>query len=163
MSQPVLLYQFTKTSNNDWQIVDDTVMGGRSSGNFKSNEAGNGVFYGTVSLENNGGFSSVMHNGIDKKLTLHKKFIIRLKGDGKAYQFRSKSDRNSRHTYLKSFSTNGEWQEVEINFNEMHASFRGRKLDLPNFEGKKVEEIRFLIANKKNETFELEIDWIKVI
>jgi hypothetical protein len=163
MSKPNLLYQFSETSNNDWQVIDDTVMGGRSSGNFKTNEAGNGVFYGTVSLENNGGFSSVMHNGISEKLTPNKKFVIRLKGDGKEYQFRAKSDKNSRHTHLSSFSTNGKWQEVEISFDEMHASFRGRKLDLPNFKGEKVEEIRFLIANKKNESFELEIDWIKAI
>jgi len=39
-----------------WQVVDDVVMGGKSSGNFTLTEEGNGLFNGGVSIENNGGF-----------------------------------------------------------------------------------------------------------
>ena len=42
----------------------------------------------------------------------------------------------------------------------MYPSFRGRRLDEPNFSHDYIEEIVFLIGNKKNENFELIIDKI---
>lgn len=57
---PTSLFNFTSSTDiKTWYIVDDVVMGGRSSGTFTLNEDGHGVFAGNVSLENNGGFSSV--------------------------------------------------------------------------------------------------------
>ena len=44
----------------------------------------------------------------------------------------------------------------------MYPSFRGRKLDEPNFFHKSIEEVTFLIANKKNEEFILLIDKIEL-
>ena len=44
---------------NGWQVEDDVVMGGRSRGSFTRDKAGHAVFRGEVSLDNNGGFSSV--------------------------------------------------------------------------------------------------------
>ena len=41
-----------------WSVVNDTVMGGRSSAQMSKAEEG-WVFEGRVSLENNGGFASV--------------------------------------------------------------------------------------------------------
>ena len=42
-----------------WQVVDDVVMGGKSFGQCTLNNEGNGLFKGDVSIENNGGFSSI--------------------------------------------------------------------------------------------------------
>ena len=42
-----------------WQTTNDGVMGGRSDGRFRINEDRNMEFFGTLSLENNGGFASV--------------------------------------------------------------------------------------------------------
>lgn len=42
-----------------WQAVNDGVMGGVSDGRFKITEDGAMEFFGTLSLENNGGFASV--------------------------------------------------------------------------------------------------------
>ena len=44
----------------------------------------------------------------------------------------------------------------------MYPSFRGRKLDEPNFYHESIEEITFLIANKQNEDFKLLIDKIEL-
>ena len=44
----------------------------------------------------------------------------------------------------------------------MSPSFRGRKLEEPNFFHKSIEEVTFLIANKKNEEFMLLIDKIEL-
>ena len=93
---PTILYDFKPNcSLSDWKIVDDTVMGGRSSGNFSISENGTGLFDGSVSLENNGGFSSVRHRAKSVSLVDFDSFILKLKGDGKSYQFRVKDDVNS--------------------------------------------------------------------
>ena len=42
-----------------WRVVDDGVMGGRSKGNIKVSDDGILTFSGKLSLENNGGFSSL--------------------------------------------------------------------------------------------------------
>ncbi|MEM6297808.1 MAG: CIA30 family protein [Bacteroidota bacterium] len=160
------LFDFSPDCNlSNWRIVDDVVMGGRSSGNFRLNEEGHAVFSGKVSLENNGGFSSVRYIFPESlKITEASERVIhiRLKGDGKKYQFRVKEGMRQYHSYIKEFETSGEWEEVRIPLKEMYASFRGRKLDMPNFSHEVIEEMRFLIANKKAETFSLTIDKIEL-
>ena len=160
MIQTLSLHDFSPQSSNQWRVVDDVVMGGRSSGNFKVNSEGNGVFYGEVSTENNGGFSSVRHEVKTINTEKFSEVVMKLKGDGKAYQFRLKPSIANYFSYIQTFDTNGEWQEIRIPFKDFYPSFRGRKLDQPNFDGSQIEEMTFLIANKKNENFKLEIDWI---
>ena len=50
--------------SNRWNCLKgtDVVMGGKSSGSFALSPEGHGVFKGAVSLENNGGFSSLRYN-----------------------------------------------------------------------------------------------------
>jgi hypothetical protein len=151
-----------KSELRDWYVVDDVVMGGRSDGGLYLNEQGNAVFEGKVSLENNGGFSSIRHRFEQKQIADYSKVVIRLKGDGKRYQFRIKPSVYDRHAYISYFETTGDWQTVELPLDKMYPTFRGRSLDMPNFPGEVMEEIAFLIANKKNETFKLEIDRIEL-
>ena len=158
-----IIFDFNKNSSiNNWVVVDDVVMGGRSTGNFKLNKDGNGVFYGNVSLDNNGGFSSLRHGFNKLNIEKFKTLVLKIKGDGKNYQFRIKHKSSDYASYITSFSSSGEWQEIEIPINSMYPSFRGRKLDEPNFSHESVEEITFLIANKKNEDFMLIIDKISI-
>ncbi len=155
------IFDFNKDSDScNWTIVDDRVMGGRSGGNFYISEEGHGVFEGFVSLENNGGFSSVRHGFESKIVEDYSKIIIRLRGDGKRYQLRIKSNKNDRYAYIHYISSTKEWQLIEILLSEMYPTFRGRKLDLPNYPGRNLEEVAFLIGNKAAENFKLEIDSI---
>ncbi|WP_426429742.1 CIA30 family protein [Winogradskyella sp. HB-48] len=159
--QTMTLFQFSSESNvNNWKILDDVVMGGRSNGDFKINKDGHGEYSGNVSLDNNGGFSSLRYYFETTDTSEYSKFKIRLKGDGKSYQFRTKNSLNQSHSYIYKFETINEWQTIEIPFNAMYASFRGYRLDIPNFKGDKMEEIAFLIGNKKEESFKLVIDSI---
>jgi NADH dehydrogenase [ubiquinone] 1 alpha subcomplex assembly factor 1 len=151
-----------ETDIKNWRIVDDVVMGGKSSGTFKLNEDGLGVFEGEVSTDNNGGFSSLRYRFDKLKVKDYTKIIIKLKGDGKDYQFRIKANSNDSYSYISSFNSSGEWQEIEILLENMYPSFRGRKLDQPNFEKEYIEELAFLIGNKKKEKFKLLIDRIEI-
>jgi len=161
--QNMTIFDFNENSSlTNWNIVDDVVMGGRSDGNFRINNDGHGEFFGKVSIENNGGFSSIRYNF--KKIDSHNysKFVLRLKGDGKNYQFRVKDNTYNRYSYISEFKTTGEWQTIEIPYNKMYASFRGYRLDIPNFKGDQMQEIAFLISNKKQEEFRLLIDSISI-
>jgi len=161
MSQEI--FDFNKSSDlSGWMIVDDVVMGGRSSGVFRLDKDGHGVFEGEVSLENNGGFSSVRYDFANMQVNENEKINIRLRGDGKDYQFRIKSTASDYVSFVKSFTTTGKWEEIEIELKEMYPSFRGRILDQPNFSSDSFESITFLIGNKKQENFQLLIDNISL-
>lgn len=149
-----------ETDKPQWYIVDDVVMGGRSNGSFTVTDKGHGRFYGIVSTENNGGFSSVRHQTKMKDVAGFSTIKIRLKGDGKKYQFRVRSDYRERHSYVALFQTSGEWETIEIPFQEMIPTFRGYRLNIPNYPGKELDEVAFLISNKVGEEFNLLIDWI---
>ncbi len=158
-----LIFDFnsdTKISN--WVVVEDRVMGGRSNADISLTETGHAKFSGNVSLENNGGFASVRYRLNVDGIKKFSKAVIRLKGDGKNYQFRLKNKLNDRHSYIQEFSTNGEWQEIELDLAKMYPGFRGRILDIPNWDHDTIQEITFLIGNKKNEEFSLLIDYIRL-
>ena len=158
-----IIFNFNKNSSiSNWIVVDDVVMGGKSNGNFQLNKDGKGVFSGKISLDNNGGFSSVRYGFNKLNIEKFKSIVLKIKGDGKNYQFRIKHKSFDYASYIASFSSSGEWQEIEIPLNSMYPSFRGRKLDEPNFFHKSIEEVTFLIANKKNEDFILLIDKIEL-
>lgn len=161
--QPALIYNFQKdASTAGWRVVDDSVMGGLSQGKLKVNDVGHGEYTGTVSLENNGGFSSLRYRFDRTSVTDYTTIALRIKGDGKRYQFRVKDKKGQYHSYITFFETTGEWQDVEIKLADMFPSFRGRKLTIPNFNHDQIEELAFLIGNKKAESFALTIDRIQM-
>ena len=154
-----VIFDFNKKSNiEDWVIVVDGVMGGRSKGTFKLSKDGFGVFEGKISLENNGGFSSLRYKFPKIETKEYSKVVLKLKGDGKQYQFRVKTNSGDYYSYITTFSTSGKWQEIEIPLKDMYPGYRGRKLDQPNFSSDYIEEIMFLIGNKKEENFKLLLD-----
>ena len=161
IASTMTVFEFTNDSDiSNWNIVDDVVMGGRSNGNFEINVEGYGKFHGKISLENNGGFSSVQYQMQPLNVVQYSKAILRIKGDGKTYQFRIKNSTRDYTSYVFEIKTTKDWMTVEVPFYDLAPQFRGRKLNQPNFQGKTIEEITFLIGNNKEEHFELLIDRI---
>lgn len=140
-----------------WQVEDDVVMGGRSQGTLSRDPAGYLVFRGEVSLENNGGFSSIQRYFHPIDVSGHQHAVIRLKGDGKDYRFIVESEKDARHYYVAEFTTNGEWQEIKIPLRTMYPMRRGDRLDLPDYPAQTMAQVRFMIANGCAESFQLEI------
>jgi hypothetical protein len=155
------IYAFTtQTKVNEWRIVNDGVMGGISKSSLMLTDSGRGQFSGHVSLKNNGGFASIQLN-TSIKIAKEKKFIVlRVKGDGKAYEFRLKGEISQYESYVHQFNTTGEWENIKLPINEFYPQFIGRKLNIPNFNFESIEQVSFLIANKQEEDFKLLIDWI---
>ena len=158
-----VIFDFAKSSDvESWIIVDDVVKGGKSSGSFELSPEGHGIFEGSISLDNNGGFSSVRHKFERTLIKDFTKIILKIKGDGKKYQFRIKSNSGDYYSYISPFLTNGKWQEIQILLKDMYPSFRGRKLEKPNFSKNYLEEVTFLIGNKNQEKFKILIDKIEL-
>ncbi|MBT8320468.1 MAG: CIA30 family protein [Eudoraea sp.] len=155
------IYDFTETSNlKDWYVVNDGVMGGISQGMLELSDEGHGVFRGTVSLENNGGFSSIRHAFPAKTVSAYNYLVLKVKGNGKRYQLRVKSRTTQYYSYVAFFETSSQWETIRIPLKEMYPVFRGYRLNQPNYEGAILEEVGILIGNKKAEEFRLEIDVI---
>ena len=163
MSQdnPSYIFDSNKTkSTSNWNVVDDRVMGGRSQSEITINDEGNALFKGYVTTENNGGFSSVRYTFNKRDVSGFEHILIKLKGDGKSYQFRIKENSSQRYSYIAPFKTSGDWELIKIPFSAFYPSYRGYELDKPNFSGKEMEEIAILIGNKRKERFSLEIEKI---
>ena len=160
---PKILFDFSDpAAMRGWQVEDDVVMGGVSKGTLTRDPAGHLLFRGKVSLENNGGFSSIQNNFTPIKVSDYQHARIRLKGDGKDYRFIVESGPNARHYYVAEFGTNGEWQEINIPLRKMYPMRRGDRLNIPDYPGQTLSQVRFMIANGRAESFKLEIASIKL-
>lgn len=161
-SKVQVLFTFDAAESSTWSAVNDGVMGGLSEG---GPDIRDGVlhFSGNLSLENNGGFSSI-RRPIDLDLSARDGIRLRVRGDGRSYQLRLQTD--SRYyqrpvAYSATFPTDdGEWLEVDVPFGRFEAGFRGRKLDGYRLDPGKIELIGILLGDKKPGPFHLEVDWV---
>ncbi|BAO56494.1 hypothetical protein NMS_2485 [Nonlabens marinus S1-08] len=160
-----MIFDFSKDSDiSNWRIEDDRVMGGISQGKFELSDQGHGHFYGNVTVESNGGFSSVQNNSVDVEVDPSQSLQIKVKGDGNTYQFRVQPSNSARESYIKEFKTNGEWQTIKVKLSDMEPTYRGRDLDMPNFNFDQIKHLRFMIGTKKvDQKFELFIDSIELV
>ena len=89
---------------------------------------------------------------------------IRVKGDGRTYQFRVwTNDADDGIAYRAAFETKpNQWMTAQIPFESMKPTFRGRPVpDAPPLCPENIRQIGFLIGDKLEGPFRLEIDWIQ--
>lgn len=126
------IVDFSEGENLDWRVVNDGVMGGLSQGKIEVSAEGVMTFSGDLSLENNGGFSSIRTGGVEMDLSDAEGFAARVRGDGRTYQMRISTDaryRGMEISFMAEFDTEkGQWTEVRVPFGEFTGSFRGMKL-----------------------------------
>ncbi|NBP81245.1 hypothetical protein EBU58_11145, partial [bacterium] len=80
------LFEFTgPAAAREWQAVNDGVMGGVSDGRFRIMPEKTMEFFGTLSLENNGGFASVRSKPTALNIKAGDVIVVRVKGDGREY------------------------------------------------------------------------------
>ncbi|TWT84917.1 Complex I intermediate-associated protein 30 (CIA30) [Planctomycetes bacterium CA13] len=160
-----ILFKFDKPDDaKPWRTVNDGVMGGRSDGRFKINEDKNMQFFGSLSLENNGGFASVRARQGNLALESDDVIVARVRGDGREYTVNVYTQPNlGGYSYRQSFQTKkGEWIEVEFPENKFVATWRGRFFPNEKLDPSKVTGLGFLLGDKKSGPFKLEVEWIKV-
>ena len=147
-----------KTSKIKWNIVNDTVMGGRSSSRWSKNSSALS-FEGFLSLENNGGFASVRHDLDNINLSSTDGIFIKVKGDGRKYQFRIRSQASRWANYSQEFKTKKDTvQSFFLPYKDFKPSWRGRSVrNVPTLTGKDVRGIGFLLGDKVQGRFKLDI------
>jgi len=160
-----MIEDFDPKSHLNWNVINDAVMGGISESKFEILPNQTGQFSGQVSLENNGGFASVRALLVESVSGSFEKITLRVKGDGKIYSFRIRTDENfDGVVYASSFTTvKDQWTEHEFSPDDFIPTFRGRILNnvLP-LNVQQIKQIGFLISEKQSGNFHLIIDWIKI-
>ena len=140
-----------------WRSINDGVMGGLSAGGMM--QADEGLrFTGKLSLENNGGFSSVRRL-VDADLSQADRVRLEVRGDGREYQFRIRQDnRFDGVAWRAMFFAGDQWQTVEIPLSEFVPVFRGRLVkSAGSVDASRIKQVGFLLADKNPGSFELEI------
>ncbi len=145
-----------------WDIIDDVVMGGRSSSRMVLLEDGIAAFTGTLSLENNGGFASVRSGVGPYDLSGEDGIALRVRGDGLTYGL------NVRMTtilqpfrYEAKFDTEADkWQRVYIPFETLEAKLFGSRIPAPRLNPAYISTFGLIIADEQAGAFELAVDWI---
>ena len=152
-------------SSGRWMVVNDTVMGGVSHSNVNLHSDGYLLFAGEVSTDYGGGFASVRTYLENLEISMYEGFILRVKGDGKTYQFRCRMGDNINEISYRNYfqANNREWQEILLPFKKFLPTYRGRTLtNFPQLDPKKIKQLGFMISDKQVGNFNLEIDWIGV-
>ncbi|MEL6149258.1 MAG: CIA30 family protein [Chloroflexota bacterium] len=146
-----------------WQMVNDGVMGGISGSSVTRTDASTWLFGGTVSLENNGGFASaqaMLPESVD--LSAFDGLALRVRGDGNRYGFNVRSVGLQRLSYRGYFATTGAWQDVRFDFATLQPITLGNVVpDAPPLDLTQVQMLGFIIADKQDGPFSLEIDTIR--
>jgi monofunctional biosynthetic peptidoglycan transglycosylase len=147
-----------------WVNINDGVMGGVSDGRIKISDNKTMEFFGTLSLENNGGFASVRSRPTKVNLKAGDSVAARVRGDGREYRLNLYVTRDTgRYSFRQTFKTKkGEWIEVGFPMDKFVATWRGRVFADQKLDPSKVNSVGFLLADKKAGPFKLEVEWIKV-
>ncbi|MFK7803719.1 MAG: CIA30 family protein [Anaerolineae bacterium] len=158
------LFTFT-AGEPGWYTVDDNVMGGVSSSTVAIAESSQLYFSGDMSLENNGGFSSVRSDWQINDLTGFDGVLLRVKGDGKVYRLRIRTDSVGRSiSYNALFKTTAEtWTTVFVPFAEMVPTYRGFIMDVGPLDPATIGSFGFMLSDKQPGEFELTVDWMRAV
>lgn len=148
-----------------WYTVDDRVMGGVSSSTVEITDTGILSFSGNMSLENNGGFSSVRSEWNPIDLTGADGMLLRVMGDGKLYRLRIYSESTGNNiAYNAAFETTPEqWKLVYIPFSSMVPTYFGYVMDMDKLDTSNISSFGFMLSDKQPGEFNLQVDWIRAI
>jgi NADH dehydrogenase [ubiquinone] 1 alpha subcomplex assembly factor 1 len=167
-SEPTLLLADFKGRQvaKGWKTVNDNVMGGRSKGgpDFK-----NGILtFSGATNTNGGGFSSIRTEPGEFDLSEKSGLLIRARGDGRTYKAELRTDitmKNWAVPFRADFETvKGEWREFYLPLKSFTPTLFGQNLSTaPTLDPAKVSSLGFMIYDKKDGVFSLEIDWVKAV
>ena len=161
------LFDFTgPEAAQQWQAVNDGVMGGVSDGRFRITPESTLEFFGTLSLENNGGFASVRTKPADLDINAGDDLVIRVKGDGREYVLNlyTKSRRMAFSYRAPLPTVKNEWAEVAVPLEDfIPTSFGNRVQGMGPVEPDEITSIGFMLSDKKAGPFKMKVEWVKVV
>jgi NADH dehydrogenase [ubiquinone] 1 alpha subcomplex assembly factor 1 len=162
--QPVLDFAGPDTAQK-WQAVNDGVMGGISDGRFRITADKTLEFFGTLSLENNGGFASVRTKPTDLDIKAGDTLVVRVKGDGREYVLNiyTKSRRMAFSYRAQLPTKKDEWTEIAVPLADFIPTAFGRRVQgMGPVEPDQINGLGFMLSDKKAGPFKMQVEWVKV-
>ena len=154
-----MIFTFDNPQDGEpWGAVNDNVMGGVSDGRVRMTDRGTLEFFGSISLENNGGFASIRSRRSDVDLSGYDGLLVRVRGDGKRYDFNLRTNvRIMAGSYRAKFETSADaWQEIYLPFGNFEPTSFGRvRNNLPALDPSKIRSFGLLISDKQAGPFAL--------
>ena len=142
-----------------WQVVNDTVMGGRSSSQLK--RVGEALHFSGRLNTNGGGFASLRSDRMNLDLAAATSVRLTVKGDGRTYSIRLYAA-GQRISSQHAFRTVADaWQTVELKIPDFYASWRGRRMDQGPLAAADIAGIGLILADGTDGAFEIEVSSIE--
>ena len=149
----------------EWFIVNDGVMGGRSNGTATIADS-TLRFTGSV-VTAGGGFTSVRLRLDGDELADTDRIDMRVRADGRTYgltmedaaEARGRSVSHRADISMGPVDDDG-WTVATVAYDELVASLFGQPVDAPPFDPGSAREFGIIIADGTDGDFVLEIDWI---
>lgn len=147
-----------------WSIVNDGVMGGRSSAEAMVAESVLTITGEIVT--DGGGFSSIrlaLAEPLGDDVT---RLLLRLRTDGRTYELLVSDavagrDRRVSHQALIPAVGGDDWEEVEVAIDDLESSIFGRPVDVEPFDPGTAVEVGIILADGSDGPFRLELDWLR--
>lgn len=150
-------------SGEDWWVINDGVMGGLSRGKAQMKE--NSLFFsGTISLENNGGFTSFRAPYKRMNLSGYTSMEVRYKSNGRTCAISlDQSTRFWLPNHKLNLPLSDDWNTISIPLTDLNEFRMGRKTGRTMSLEKAASIIRIgIITDSKDPgEFTFEIDYIK--
>jgi len=159
-----LIINFQNNDAQNWYVVNDVVMGGRSTGEISTSKKSI-RFTGMLSLENNGGFASIRSLYKNYNFSDYSKVKIKYKSKNKQFAFLLELSEQWYKPYYKFYLDNtlGKWQVIEIDLK----AFEGYQIGKPTGnlllqeQLSKILRLGFMTTEKQPGPFEFEVDYIE--
>lgn len=164
MSEPsmaVTLFTFDRADEADWIVVNDGVMGGRSSG-FVAVEGGTLRFTGTL-VTQGGGFTSARARR-DVDLTGAEGLELRVRGNGRPFEVElDDGQRRFGRTVSRRMPvpTTTEWTVVRVPFSALRSSIFGQAVNAPPIDLARIQSVGLYMLDGRDGPFTVEVDFIR--
>ena len=153
----------SETNVGPWYSINDNVMGGKSKG-FFTHKDDHLHFHGTINT-NGGGFASIRKNIADGQLISADRIRLAIQSDGRAYNIQLQDNSNSQqsisHRAPLAKVRSDKFEIVEILFENLVPTFRGRRIQSASFNPLTAKTIGVILSDSLDGPFSLKLKWIE--
>lgn len=165
VNQEVMLDFGSEKYGMDWIVINDGVMGGKSEGKLTFTDT-TLIFTGEVSLENNGGFTSLKSAYEDFKLDSAQRIEIKYRLEGQSIALYMEGSNGFADPYIKAtLDVTEGWKTVELEWNEFRQFDFGRPTGgvISNDFISDVKYLGFITGEKRKGSFRFEVAYINFL